>query len=172
MTEIWKDIPEFIGRYQASDQGRIRSVNKVLAAHQMGNVRYLGIRLWTDDGDRKTRAVHRLVLEAFVGPRPEGLAACHNNGDCTDNRLANLRWDTVSANHLDRVIHGTHNHARKTRCKRGHLLRGWNLKPSALKHGRRECRSCALAHCHAHKYGGEVIPYADKKYQEIVLAGL
>lgn len=54
MIEIWKDIPEFAGRYQASDQGRIRSANKVLAVHQMGNVRYLGIRLWLN-GDRKTR---------------------------------------------------------------------------------------------------------------------
>lgn len=100
------------------------------------------------------------------------MAACHNNGDCTDNRLLNLRWDTVSANHLDKVIHGTHNHAKKMRCKRGHLLVGSNLKPSALTRGRRECKACALAHCHSNKYGGELIPYADKKYQEIVLSGL
>jgi len=42
--------------------------------------------------------VHHLVLEVFVGPRPEGTVACHNNGDGYDNRVRNLRWDTRKAN--------------------------------------------------------------------------
>ena len=55
----------------------------------------------------KTPSVHTLVLSAFVGSRPEGMHACHGNGNKLDNRLENLRWDTVSANALDRVRHGT-----------------------------------------------------------------
>lgn len=51
--------------------------------------------------------VHRLVLLAFVGPCPNGMQACHNDGDRANNRLANLRWDTVSANHADKHAHGT-----------------------------------------------------------------
>jgi hypothetical protein len=47
------------------------------------------------------------VLEAFVGPCPEGMQACHNNGNRLDNRLENLRWDTPSANQKDRIHHGT-----------------------------------------------------------------
>lgn len=46
--------------------------------------------------------IHKLVLEAFVGERPSGMQACHGNGDKTDNRLVNLRWDTVKANHRDK----------------------------------------------------------------------
>lgn len=53
------------------------------------------------------RYVCHLVLEAFVGPCPEGLECCHNNGNCHDNRLDNLRWDTRQANIVDRDHHGT-----------------------------------------------------------------
>ena len=45
--------------------------------------------------------VHTLVLLAFVGPRPEGMEACHNNGTRIDNRLSNLRWDTHVGNVAD-----------------------------------------------------------------------
>lgn len=55
----------------------------------------------------RTLCVHRLVLEAFVGPCPDGMECCHNNGDPADNRLENLRWDTISSNRADRIKHGT-----------------------------------------------------------------
>jgi len=57
----------------------------------------------------KQEKVHRLVLAAFVGECPDGMIACHNNGDHSDNRLDNLRWDTPKANEADKLIHGTHN---------------------------------------------------------------
>jgi hypothetical protein len=62
----------------------------------------------------KQQKVHRLVLLAFVGPCPIGMIACHNNGDHSDNRLENLRWDTHKSNSADTLIHGTHN--RGERC--------------------------------------------------------
>lgn len=51
---------------------------------------------------------HRLVLEAFVGPCPEGMEACHNDGNRTNNVVTNLRWDTRKNNHADKKRHGTH----------------------------------------------------------------
>ena len=54
-------------------------------------------------GQRVTRAVHRLVLETFVGPCPEGMEACHRDDIKSHNHLSNLRWDTRSANQRDRV---------------------------------------------------------------------
>jgi hypothetical protein len=50
--------------------------------------------------------VHRLVLLAFVGPAPEGMECCHNDGNKANNALSNLRWDTRSANMKDRTRHG------------------------------------------------------------------
>lgn len=62
------------------------------------------------NGTKKYCQGHRLVLQAFVGPCPEGMEACHNNGNPADNRLENLRWDTPSSNALDKVKHGTAKH--------------------------------------------------------------
>jgi hypothetical protein len=62
------------------------------------------------DGVSTNVYVHHLVLLAFVGPRPDGLICCHGNGDPTDNRPENLRWDTHSANSKDAIKHGTARH--------------------------------------------------------------
>lgn len=59
------------------------------------------------NGIHKTRTVHTLVLEAFIGPKPKGMEACHCNGNRADNRLSNLRWDTPAANNQDKIAHGT-----------------------------------------------------------------
>ena len=58
-------------------------------------------------GQMLMRMVHRLILETFTGPCPEGMIACHNNGNPSDNRLGNLRWDTHRSNQADMVRHGT-----------------------------------------------------------------
>lgn len=60
------------------------------------------------DGRGSQHRVQVLVLEAFVGPRPAGMLACHSKGrwDCS---LSNLRWDTHLANQQDRLRDGTHN---------------------------------------------------------------
>lgn len=48
------------------------------------------------------RSVHRLVLEAFVGPCPEGMEARHLNGKEWENNLGNLKWGTRQDNIDDR----------------------------------------------------------------------
>ncbi len=56
------------------------------------------------NGQGVTRQVHRLVLEAFVGPCPPGMECCHfPDQDPTNNRLENLRWDTKSKNIRERI---------------------------------------------------------------------
>lgn len=74
-------------------------------------------------GKHLNRYVHRLVLETFVGPRPLGMECCHYNGDPSDNRLENLRWDTKSANAKDAVRHGTFG-LRGVRCPKDRVRRG------------------------------------------------
>lgn len=68
---------------------------------------YLDVQLFRD---RKSyhRLVHRLVLEAFIGPCPKGHECAHDNNDPGDNRLSNLSWKTKKANQGDRIRHGTH----------------------------------------------------------------
>lgn len=122
-NEIWKPIFAYDGIYEASSLGRIRSVDSV---DRLGRVRhgrildnarmqkrrstkggnYLRIRL-RHGGKTVNRAVHHLVLEAFVGPRPVGMHGCHRDDDPWNNRVQNLRWDTPSANQRDKIANGT-----------------------------------------------------------------
>ncbi len=60
------------------------------------------------DQKRHYRYIHRLVLESFVGPCPNGYEGCHKNSNPTDNDLKNLRWDTPKNNCRDRTDRGLH----------------------------------------------------------------
>jgi hypothetical protein len=111
-VEQWLPVIGSEGLYEVSDLGRVRSTGAALT-------RGVVLQQFTDkDGylrvglssPRKQVAVHRLVLEAFRGPCPEGHQGCHNNGVKSDCRLGNLRWDTLTANIADRFEHGTANH--------------------------------------------------------------
>jgi len=114
--ESWRSIKEFEGLYEVSDWGRVRSLQRITASGLRGG-KILGARLsgkaqrpkvgLSKDGVVTEREVHSLVLEAFIGPRPPGHEACHNDGNRLNNVLANLRWDSRAANHADSVRHGT-----------------------------------------------------------------
>lgn len=151
--EIWIPVVGFEGYYEVSDQGRVRSVERTVPANTGTRLvpstiltpwvdpkGYCTVGLGKPGQKAKTLRVHRIVLEAFVGPRPSQLEACHGNGDPADNRRSNLRWDTHSANNLDRVKHGTHPLAARDRCLRDHALDEANtyVNPS----GYRSCRTC------------------------------
>lgn len=119
--EVWMPIPEFVGLYEASSHGRIRTVERHVRNGE-GSSRVLsskiratainkkdGYEYTTLSVNRKcfSRKVHRLVASAFHGECPEGCVCCHNNGDKLDNRPENLRWDTLKSNSEDMLKHGT-----------------------------------------------------------------
>jgi hypothetical protein len=56
---------------------------------------------------KKSYYVHRLVLEAFVGKRPDGMECCHKDGNQLNNSLDNLRWGTRQENIAERDRSGT-----------------------------------------------------------------
>lgn len=154
--EIWKPIPGWEGSYEVSDHGRVRSVDRIVTTRTGVRKRYQGrvLALTADRsghlavslGRAKDKAVHRLVLEAFIGPSTERQECCHNDGDPTNNNLSNLRWGSRSENQLDRVRHGTHYQAAKTHCPRGHELVSPNLILASMKRGHRDCLACNRAY--------------------------
>lgn len=133
-----RDVVGYEGLYRVSDRGEVWSALNGWLALSRDKRGYPRIGLHRN-GVRKMARVHVLVLEAFVGPRPDGLEGRHKNGDHTDNRLENLEWGTHSENMLDAVDHGTHADARKTHCKYDHEFTPENTR---LYGGRRYCRKC------------------------------
>lgn len=163
VNELWRPVIGFEGAYEVYDCGRVRSLartishrwsgskslpTRILSQRLLGSVRkdrnrvkrYPIVQL-RDSGHRKhVRKVHQLVLEAFVGPRPDKAVACHLNDDPMDNRLENLRWDTCSANIQDAVVNGCHPQSSKKVCRQGHHYTADNtyVRPD----GGRGCRAC------------------------------
>jgi hypothetical protein len=104
-----------------------------------GRLRYTLRRF---DGRYRRAYGSHFVLEAFVGPRPDGMEACHTDGDCTNDAADNLRWDCPAANKADMVRHGTRqrgeaiNTAKLTpEAIRDIRRAGYPLRPSAEKYG-------------------------------------
>lgn len=98
--EIWKHHP-VLTDYQISNLGRVKGPRRLLKTVPCKLRYYVFVQIRS-----KIYSVHRLVLETFVGPCPDGHIACHNDGNPANNKLTNLRWDTHQANADDRVAHG------------------------------------------------------------------
>lgn len=120
IVEQWRPVVGYEGFYEVSDQGRVRSVDRHILYSNGKTCFWRGrvlrqspcmggyMKITLSKGSRlRTLKPHVLVLEAFVGPRPEGMEACHNDGNVTNNRLSNLRWDTPFGNAKDKDRHGT-----------------------------------------------------------------
>jgi hypothetical protein len=163
--ESWRAVPGYEGLYEVSDHGRVRSLDRVVIT---ANGKRLPVRgrvlrpsqrpnagrgtyrnaILSQDGQTRNFKVHVLVMSAFVGPRPPGMVVCHDNGDGTDNRLANLRYDTPAANMADARRHGTNHNLRKTHCPHGHAYDEANTR---VTRSGRQCRICLRAADHSYR---------------------
>lgn len=146
--------------YQVSDQGRVRSIDRTVI-NRLGIRRRLTGRILKQiphpgragrlhvslyrDATPAVREVAYLVLEAFAGPRPSKVDCCHDNGNPTDNRAANLYWGTRSQNMYDRVRHGNDPHRNQVCCRWGHMLKAPNLVACKVLLGHRNCLACSRA---------------------------
>lgn len=104
--EIWKDVIDYEGLYQVSNLGRVYALpkkwlsghnsihyhNGKLLKHSINTGGYKCVNL-SLNSKCKTKDIHKLVAEAFLGHIPCGLKLVvdHINDDPTDNRLENLQ---------------------------------------------------------------------------------
>lgn len=105
MGELWSGIPGFEGSYEVSNQGRVRRISRgphtrpgfILKPRLRRG--YPSVCLSAgSNGSQKAFVIHRLVIEAFIGPIQKGMHANHKNGNKTDSRLENLEVVTPSEN--------------------------------------------------------------------------
>ena len=153
--EEWKAVPGYEGSYEVSNEGRVRSLDRTVPHSRHGTIRVKGqeiaarvdsygyqiVNVWRG-GEMKARKVHQLVLEAFVGPRPEGHVTLHADDDTKNNRLGNLSYGTPAENSRQMSERGRWaGGAREaTHCRNGHE---YTAKSSRIRSdGYRSCLSC------------------------------
>jgi hypothetical protein len=102
-----RPVVGYEGRYEVSADGQVRSVTKARIRFVFPYLRngYPSVTL-RSGGKRNIETVHKLVLEAFKGPRPDGFHGAHLDGDKSNNRVENLAWVSPSENERHKLEHG------------------------------------------------------------------
>lgn len=108
---VWRPVANFEGRYEVSNEGKVRSVDiylngrggkkrlckgKIKPLHR-NNRGYVVVNL-CKDGKTSSLLVHRLVAEAFVPNTRNKPQVNHIDGNITNNRADNLEWVTDNEN--------------------------------------------------------------------------
>lgn len=118
--EVWKDIPNYEGIYQASSYGRIRTVegkttysvrhgerhwkSRILKGRGDNYQTGRRVNLWKDKKS-KDFLVARLVALTFLGEPPKGYTVNHKDGNRFNNSIDNLEWLSLA----DNIRHGFEN---------------------------------------------------------------
>ena len=120
IMEIWKDIKNYEGCYQVSNDGKIKTVSRLIKRKNKGdfilksrilkqlknNKGYFNIRLCFNN-IKKSFTVHRLVANAFIINFKNKPQINHINCIKSDNRIENLEWVTNDENQHHAKINGT-----------------------------------------------------------------
>jgi hypothetical protein len=141
--EEWRDIEGYEGLYQVSNEGRVKSLDRVIDAYNYNankNISYVKkgrilkqgldkdgyslVNLCRNSEDHKTCKVHRLVAKAFI-PNPNNYLEINHKDECkTNNVVENLEWCDHSYNntYLDKNVRGG-----LTRIKNGNTKKVYQL---------------------------------------------
>ena len=181
IQEEWRPVVGYEGRYEVSNLGRVRSVDRQVKVRNQygftgsrvypgkvltpvhGRGDYLMLHL-SKDNKATNFSVHRLVAFAFV-PNPDNKPHIdHIDGDRHNNLPENLRWCTCKENINNPIT-------LPSRCKRvlqiskedGHIIKVW---PSTISIKRELGINCVYKCCKGYKHnkslGGYYWKYADE----------
>ncbi|MAF25364.1 hypothetical protein CL634_07295 [bacterium] len=116
MQERWKVVPSY-SDYAVSNFGRVKRITPANSSKSyVGRILkpyitekgYIKASISLGKSKRVYRRVHRLVLEAFVGPCPEGLEVNHKDGNKGNNHLTNLEYVSSRENKHHAYLIGLH----------------------------------------------------------------
>ena len=108
-----KTIKSTNGLYEASNTREIQRKKGLVRNNPNGGVRTVGgkplsqktksngykeVNLFVDAQIGKSRYVHRLIAEAFIGDIQDGMCINHKDGDKSNNHISNLEIVTYSEN--------------------------------------------------------------------------
>ena len=130
-VEEWRDIPGYEGYYQASNLGRLRSLDQWVSRPTTKPYLKRGRVLKLTNGSEYqvvmlrsggAQYVHRLIASTFFGACPEGRIVLHGERGAFDNSVSNLRYGSYSQNMLDRNRDGTNTRAKAVRRSDGQVF--------------------------------------------------
>lgn len=100
MTEEWKDVQGYEGKYQISNSGNLRSVFNGFIRERKNLDNGHGYRYAMLKGKSKPKNmyIHRMVAQAFIPNEFSLPEVNHIDGDKNNNHIDNLEWVTSSEN--------------------------------------------------------------------------
>lgn len=134
MNEVWKAIDGFVGLYEVSNKGRVKSLERTVSNNgglQRRRERILkinysnnghGMVVLCKDGKTYPRMIHRLVAIAFISNPENKPVVDHIDTNPRNNCVENLRWVTVQENCLNPLTR-----INNSKSKMGHPYRGREL---------------------------------------------
>jgi hypothetical protein len=94
----WKDIVDYEGLYQVSNEGRIRrNKNGHILNHRFMDTGYDRCVLYKK-GNPKTLMVHRIVALSFIDNKDNKPIINHKDSNPKNNNVENLEWVTAKEN--------------------------------------------------------------------------
>lgn len=183
--ERWLPVVGHEDAYEVSDLGRTRSLSRTimrsdgrpqaLRGQLLKGTPNTSGHLQVSLSGRKDRPIHTLVMEAFVGPRPEGLEVRHLDGEHRNNQLSNLAYGTHLENMQDGSRHGCWRREPRQVCSLGHRLVAPNLTNQRPTPGCRQCSACQRARHGERRARSNGRPFdfkaaADQHYSKIMSA--
>ena len=187
-NEVWKDIPYYEGLYQASDLGRVRSLNREVS-YSKGVKRLKGKILKERDAgkgyksvalykDKKgvTKRIHQLVAMSFLFHKPNRGKKCvdHINNNAGDNRLINLQIISTRENTSKDKKGYSSKHVGVSKCKTSNK---WKVHISTVKEGQKylglfdseeQANKCYQEALYKVEHG-EKVDFTKKKYKGVSL---
>lgn len=110
MGDTMREVPGF-PNYCVTKDGRVWSKPRMRTkggwiSFWIDKDGYTNVVLY-QNGNRRIKRTHHLILETYVGPRPVNAVGRHINGNPQSNWPGNLQWGTPKQNTQDSIRHGT-----------------------------------------------------------------
>ena len=179
--EIWKDIKNFEGLYQASNLGRIKSLTHIADGNHKSKTRKINGKILSTthnpsvilykNGKRYAKYVNHLIAEVFI-PNPNNYPCVrHIDKNQYNNNIYNLEWGTYPDNlrkkcYLKGKFGKEHNRSKKINQydKNGNFIKTWDCISDVTK--QLKISSANIVKCCQHKKnrnsaGGYIWEYVD-----------
>lgn len=99
-NEVWKPVKDYEGFYEVSNKGRVRSVERLDARGQHRKSKIMSVKkvrntkkvTFFRDGKRKTIALKKLVVDAFLGEPKANEKVVFVDGNPDNVCVENLKW--------------------------------------------------------------------------------